>query len=103
MIYHFPQGFIPALVSHRNAKEKKPFHLTWPSTLDEIKRESKHQGPKATVICLSSTVGGVARASAPGQLPQDEMRMTNVQRNMKGKERGSGSNADADDLFVILQ
>jgi hypothetical protein len=48
VVYYFPPGFVPALSSHGNAKEKKPFHPTWPSTLDVIKKESKQQGPKAT-------------------------------------------------------
>ena len=48
-------------------------------------------------------MGGVVGASAPGQLPRDEMQVTNVRRSMKGKKRGSGPNADADDLFVIMQ
>ena len=33
VVYHFPAGFTPTLASHGNAKEKKPYYPTWPSTL----------------------------------------------------------------------
>ena len=37
VVYHSPAGFTPTLVSHGNAKEKKPYYPIWPSTLEKIK------------------------------------------------------------------
>ena len=76
VVYHFPPGFVPKLSGHGNSKDKKPFYPTWPSTMGRIKDECFRQGPKATVECLSSDVGGVVGATAPGQLPRSEKQVT---------------------------
>ena len=102
-MYHFPAGFTPTLASHGNAKEKKPYYPTWPSTLDKIKSECLKQGPKATVECLSFAAGGVIGASAPGQLPRDKKQVTNLRKREKLKGLGLGPMSDADDWFVIMQ
>ena len=98
VVYHLPRGFTPNLVSHGNAKVKKPFYPTWPSTLDKLKKECREQGPKATVECLSSAVGGVVGASAAGQLPRDEKQVTNVRKREKLRGRSGEPGADADDF-----
>ena len=102
-MYHFPAGFTLTLASRGNAKEKKPYYPTWPSTLDKIKSECLKQGPKATVECLSFAAGGVIGASAPGQLPRDEKQVTNLRKREKLTGLGLGPTSDADDLFVIMQ
>ena len=99
----FPAGFTPTLASHENAKEKKPYYPTWPSTLEKMKKECLKHGPKATVECLSSVAGGVIGASAPGQLPRNEKQVTNMRKREKLKGLGLGPRSDADELFVIMQ
>ena len=103
VVYHFPPGFTPTLANHGNAKEKKPFHPTWPSTLEQIKSKCLEQGPKATVEHLSSVAGGVVGASAPGQLPRDEKQVTYMRNRGKLRGQCGGPRADSDDLFVIMQ
>lgn len=68
-------GFIPTLSSHGNAKVPKPFHPTWPSTLNRIKIESFNKEPKAIVEQVLSEVGGILGASAPGELPHNELQV----------------------------
>ena len=95
-------GFIPKLSSHGNAKTAKPFHPTWPSTLNRIKSESSTKGPRATIEQVSSEIGGILGASAPGELPSNELQVSNKRR--KGKKVGEASvSAVTDDLFWIMQ
>ena len=103
LVYHIPHGFIPKLASHGNAKEKKPFHPTWPSTMGRIKAKCVEHGPKATVEHLSIEVGGLTGASAPGELPRNEKQVTNVRKEAKRKGRDCGPTGEVDDLFVVMQ
>ena len=72
-------GYIPKLSSHGNGKVHvaKPFHPTWPITLNRIKIESFNKEPKAIVEQFSSEVGGILGASAPGELPHNELQVSN--------------------------
>ena len=101
LVYQLATGFKPTLASHRNAKEKKHFYPMWPSIIGKIK-ECPQQGPKATVECLSTVVGGVVGASSPGQLHSDEQ-ATNLRKKEKLRRRCFGASLDADDLFVVMQ
>ena len=105
VVYRMRAGFIPTLSSHGNSKIAQPFLPTWPSTLNRIKEECISKGPKAVVEQVSSEVGGIICASEPGQLPRNELQVSNQKR--KGKSSGAvtfvGKNAAADDLFVIMQ
>lgn len=102
-MYHFPPAFIPKLASHGNAKDKKLFYPTWPSTMDRIKEECIEHGPKATVEHLSTEVGGVTGASAPGELPRNEKQVTNLKKQVKLKGQVCGPSGEVDELFVIMQ
>ena len=59
------------------------------------------KGPKAIVEEVSSEVGGVLSAIAPGQLPRNELQVSNLKR--KEKFSGTSENTAADDLFAIMQ
>lgn len=56
--------------------------------MDRIKGDCAERCPKATVELLSSQVGGITGASAPGELPRDEKQVTNMKRREKGKRQG---------------
>lgn len=81
--YRTNADFTPVLSAHGNAKQYKPFHPTWPSTLDSIKEQSLNNGPKATVEQVSIEVGGMMGASGSGQLPRNEMQVQNQRRKAK--------------------
>ena len=95
-------GFIPTLSSHGNSKVSTPFHPTWPSTLNRVRAESLQKGPKATVEQVSSEVGGVVHASAPGELPRNELQASN-QRRKKARTSVLDMSVASDDLFVVMQ
>lgn len=84
---------------HGNSKSTKPFHPTWPSTIKMIKKEGAHAGRKEVVSCVSHYVGGVMGAIAPGQLPRDEMQVSNAKRQLQFSERGGMS----DELLIVMQ
>lgn len=93
-----PPGFKPLTSQpHGNSRSNKPYFATWPSTLKMIKQEVKEAGPKEVVALVSTKVGGVIGARAPGQLPRGEMQVTNAKRTLKFSE-GHG-----DELFVMMQ
>ena len=73
---------------HDNSKSTKPFHPTWPSTIEIIKKEGAHAGPKEVISSVSRNVGGVMGAVAPGQLPRDEMQVSNAKRQLQFSEKG---------------
>ena len=101
MAYQIPLGFVPIVASHGNAKEKKPYFATWPSTMDKLKGKCLQQGPKSTIEHVSSSFGGVTGALAPGQLPRNEMQITKLKRRVKlcNDQHISGS----DELLVVMQ
>lgn len=72
VVYRIPEGFIPAIKSHGNSKEDKPFYATLPSTISKIKEECASKGPKEVIEHVSVCVGGVLGASDPGILPHNE-------------------------------
>lgn len=97
VVYHMPSNFIPTVVSHGNSKSKAPFFPTWPSTMKRIKKEAEKIGPKAVVSEISSKVGGVLEAKAPGQLPRDENQVSNVKRSITCQE------SKGDELYYMMQ
>ena len=102
-MYHFPSGFVPKLASHGNSKSKIPFHPTWPSTMEHVKKECAQLGPKAVIQQVSEEVGGVCGASAPGELPRNEKQVTNTRKRMKLSIGGQGPSGEVDELFVVMQ
>ena len=103
LTYHMKTSNI-LLSSHGNSKVAKPFHPTWPSTLARIKEEASTKGPKSVMNHVSSEVGGVESAVAPGQLPRNELQVLNQKRKLKAGARVSSSNnASDDDLFAVMQ
>ena len=109
IVYHIPQGFVPTIKSHGNTKKITPFHPTWSSTKQGIKEECIMKGPKSVVAGLSAEVGGMLRASAPGQLPRDEKQVTNfkskvlINSRISTLPKGVSHDAADDDLFLIMQ
>ena len=101
--YRLSAGFTPSLASHGNAKEKKPFHPTWPSTLARVQEKCSTCGPKGTVEQVSSEAGGGLGALAPGQLPRNEKQVANQRRKMKSTLASSGLSPAADELFAVMQ
>ena len=95
-------GFIPIISSYGNSKTDKPFFPTWPSTIQRIKEECLVKGPKSVVHDISSRVGGVESALAPGQLPRNEMQVVKQKRKIKTNNL-SGVGVAADELFSIMQ
>ena len=73
LTYYIPLGFKPYVMTHGNSKSCKPYHPTWPSTLELVKKEGSCTGPKEVVARVSERFGGVMGAIAPGQLPRGEM------------------------------
>ena len=64
-----------------------------------IKKEGAHAGPKQVVSSVSHNVGGVMGAVAPGQLPQDEMQVSNAKRQLQFSEKsGMG---EMDELYSL--
>ena len=66
---------------------------------------SKCLGPSQAV---SAKAGGVLKASAPGQLPQNEKQISNFKTKLAVQSRASAFphlslDAAADDLFVVMQ
>ena len=59
--------------SHGNSEVSTPFHPTRSSTKKHVKQICATEGPKSVVASLSAEVGGIMEATAPGQLPRDEM------------------------------
>lgn len=57
--------------------------------------------PKGTVEKISSEVGGMLCATASGQLPRNEMQVSNQRK--KQKLDFGGSTSASDDLFAIMQ
>ena len=79
------------VVPHGNSKTCKPFHPTWPSTMELIKKEGCGTGPKEVVARISGKVGGVMEACAPGQLPRGEAQVSNAKRHLRFRDDGSCS------------
>ena len=98
--YRFPKGCVPKALAHGNSKTRAPFHPTWPSTMQKMKADCCDHGPKETVSHVSSVMGGMESASAPGKLPRDEHQVSNMRHSQK-KLSSSTSGAD-DELFVVM-
>ena len=64
-----------------------------------IRKEGGHAGPNEVVSSISHNVGGVMGAVAPGQLPQDEMQVSNAKRQLQFSEKGGMS----DELLIVMQ
>lgn len=71
--------------------------------MDRIKAECLEHGPKGTMQSLSIEVGGVAGASAPGELPQNERQVINTRRQEKGKRQVCGPSGEVNELFVVMR
>jgi hypothetical protein len=105
LTYYIPPGFKPYALPHGNSKSCKPFHPTWPSTLELVKKEGSCTGPKEVVARVSERVGGVMGASAPGQLPRGEMQVSNAKRHLQFKAGYDGTAGcdGSDELFIMMQ
>ena len=99
LTYYIPTGFQPYTLPHDNSKSCKPFYLTWPSTLELIKKEGSTSGPKQIVARVCEKVGSVMGASAPGQLPHGERQVSSMRRHLQF----SGKDGGSDELFVMMQ
>ena len=77
LVYRIPCGFTPILKKHG---VEKPFHPTWPSTKQQIKKMCIDYGPAETVCSITTEAGGIVQATAPGQLPRDEKQVTNFKK-----------------------
>ena len=71
--------------------------------MDKMKKKCLKHGPKETMEHLSSAVGGVMNASAPGELPRNEKQVTNLRQQAKLKGHTCGPSGEVDDLFVVMQ
>ena len=98
--YRIPKGFSPVVKKHGNAKADVPFHPTWASTKDVIQQTCSEGGPKSVVASVSSLVGGVRNASAPGMLPRGEKQVINFKARCSS---GGSGHVGADDLFSVMQ
>lgn len=94
VVYYIPKWFRPTVSPHGNAKCQKPYHPTWPSTQELIKKECRRHGPKHTIQSVSSKPGGVMNVDAPGKIPRNERQVTYYKQKTK-----TGS----DDLFYVVQ
>ena len=52
-LYDFQKGVLPKVTPHCNSKSNKPFHQTWSSAMERIKKEAQTHG-----LCASSASGG---------------------------------------------
>ena len=105
LVYRIPPGFVPTVKKHGNSL---PFHPTWPSTKELIKKECLIKGPEHAVSSISGELGGITHASAPGMLPRDEKQVSNFKRKLyfqsrASKATGLSTDAAADELFVVMQ
>jgi len=105
VVYHLPAGFTPKLACHGDSKNSfnKRFFATLPSTLNTIKEECLHQGPKSTIEAVCDKSGGIFHATAPDQLPRDEKQPSVIAAKQKMKQKAKGSSVESDDLFVVMQ
>ena len=78
VVYHLPLNFKPTVMPHGNSKSETPFYPTWPSTMKGLKQELQTSGPKQVMSSISTKAGGVLGAMGPGQLPQNEMQISNA-------------------------
>ena len=99
LTYYIPAGFRPYAQPHGNSKTARPFHPTWASTMEIIKKGSVSKGPKDIVSKVSESVGGVMGAVAPGQLPRGEKQVSYVKRFLHFK----GDGGHNDELFIMMQ
>jgi hypothetical protein len=97
-----PEGFIPVIKQHGNAKTSTPFHPTWASTKKRIKEQCAEEGPKSIVNSISKEVGGIINAVAPGQLPRNEKQVVNFKKKLSHSTT-THTDAASDDLFIVMQ
>ena len=98
VVYHIPYGFSPTIAAHGNSKSSQPFYPTLPSTAHLIKEKCPKSGPKSVVSLADSAVGGIIEASYPGELPHNELQVSNFKRRAQKHQLGSEGN----DLYSIM-
>ena len=76
-----PAKFEPYVLPHGNSQVHEAFSPNLAESIEMIKKEGAHAGPKEVVSSVSHNVGGVMGAVAPGQLPRDEMQVSNAKRH----------------------
>lgn len=77
VVYYIPDGFVPSILPHGNSKSSAPFFPTLPSTSKLIKEKCPDLGPKAVVSSVESSAGGIVDADYPGELPRNELQVSN--------------------------
>ena len=103
MLTGVSRGFTPTLKKHGNSKVEKPFHPTWLSTKQQIKKMCIDYGPAETVCSITTEAGGIVQATAPGQLPRDEKQVTNFKKKVSLQSKPSNADAAANSLFSVMQ
>lgn len=98
VVYYIPDGFSPTIVPHGNSKKDLPYYPTLPSTTMAIKDECPRLGPKAVVSSVESAVGGIEEAIYLGELPRNELQVSNFKRHVREHSLGSAGN----DIYTIM-
>ncbi len=103
VVYYLPEGFIPTVVPHGNSKSNSPFFPTLPSTSKVIQENCLDLGPKAVVTHLESSAGGVVEAGYPGELPRNELQVSNYKRRVPVRVGEDLSvQSDRNELYTVM-
>ena len=97
-MYYIPEGFSPTVTAHGNSKGSQPFYPTLPSTTLLIKEECPKSGPKSVVSLVESDAGGIREASYPGELPRNELQVSNFKRHVPKRQLELAGN----DLYSVM-
>lgn len=65
--------------------------------MKDLKQELQKSGPKQVISSISTKAGGVLGAMGPGQLPRNEMQISNAKRGIVIQEN------KGDELYVMMQ
>ena len=103
VVYYMPKGFTPKVVAHGNSKTNSPFLATLPSTSKAIKEKCSHLGPKAVVASVESSTGGILDACYPGELPRNELQVSNYKRRVATRvDQGPSLQSESNELYTIM-
>ena len=94
-MHYILEGFSPTVSVHGNSKGGKPFYPTLPSTTKVIKEECPKSGPKNVVSLVENAVGGIREARYPGQMPRNELQVSNFKRRAQPVSPGN-------DLYSVM-
>ena len=87
---------------HGNSKSELPFFGTLPSTSQAIKEKCPSLGPKAVVASVGKSVGGILDAHYPGQLPRNELQVSNYKRREPVKSSMTPGCTKGNDLYAVM-